>query len=73
MSYLKLAYLAEFAIAFNLAFGEWKHERLALELEKRFESLDKNCEGPLAEFLLSIDEKTVQKKQSEFSEERLRW
>lgn len=73
MSYLKLAYLAEFAVVFNLAFGEWKYKGLALEMGDLFESLDKNCEGPLANFFSSIDEETVQKKRSEFSTESLTW
>lgn len=73
MSYLNLAYLAEFAVAFNLAFGEWKHEKIAKEMEGRFESLDKNCEGLFSEFLKSIDEKNVQNHQSEFSKSRLTW
>lgn len=73
MSYLNLAYLAEFAVAFNLAFGEWKHEKIAQEMEGRLESLDKDCEGPLVEFLESINEKNVQNHQSEFSKQRLTW
>ncbi len=66
MSYLKLAYLAEFAVAFNLAFGEWKHAEIAKEMDKRFESLDKNCEGPLADFIKSLGDKILQRKESEY-------
>lgn len=74
MSYLNLAYLAEFAVAFNLAFGEWKHEQIAKEMQGRLESLDKDCdEGTLAKFLESINEKNVQNHQSEFSKQSLTW
>ncbi len=64
MSYLKLAYLAEFAVAFNLAFGEWKHEKIAEILKNKFDSLDNNCEGPLADIINDIDDKTLQGKKS---------
>ena len=74
MSYLNLAYLAEFAVAFNLAFGEWKHEQIAEKMQGRFKSMDRDCEEEaLADFLDSIDEKNVQNHQSEFSKQRLTW
>ena len=41
MSFLKLAYIAEFGIAFNLAFGEFKHDAVAKTLNESFASIDK--------------------------------
>lgn len=73
MSYLKLAYLAEFAVAFNLAFGEWKHEKIAKEMDIRFESLDKNCEVQLAELIKSLDDRTLRGERSEYLDHVRTW
>lgn len=41
ITFLKLAYIAEFGIAFNLAFGEFKHDTIAKTLNESFSSIDK--------------------------------
>lgn len=39
MDYLQLAYLAEFSAAYNLAFGEFKHDKQAHDLKVQFDEL----------------------------------
>lgn len=56
LSFIKLAYLAEFAVAFNMAFGEFKHEDTAKALRTSFESLDHNCEGAASELISEMQE-----------------
>jgi hypothetical protein len=47
MTYLKFAYLAEFAVAFNLAFGEFKQEKIAEKLDDKITNLDQKFDAPL--------------------------
>lgn len=53
MVYLKLAYLAEFAVAFNLAIGEFKLEEISKQLDAKFSNLDLGCDIGLAEITSS--------------------
>lgn len=43
--YLQLAYLAEFAAAYNLAFGEFKHDKQASDLSRKFKILTQFTSG----------------------------
>jgi hypothetical protein len=60
MVYLKLAYLAEFAVVFNLAFGEFKQERIAKELEDRFTKLDLECDTSLSDLAFAAKSSQIE-------------
>lgn len=73
MIYLKFAYLAEFAVAFNLAFGEFKQERIAEELDKRITNLDQKFDSPLNAIARDASEKTIKARKSVYADTKPNW
>lgn len=73
MGYLKLVYLAEVAVVFNMAFGEWKHEKVAAALKKQFDSLDYNCDGKLLPVIAKVQSPEVDEPNEAEIVRRLRW
>lgn len=59
MVYLKLAYLAELAVAFNLAFGEFKQEKISTELDERFNELNLGHGSALSQLTFSAGSKQI--------------
>ncbi|MFZ2269439.1 MAG: hypothetical protein WAV95_17840 [Azonexus sp.] len=51
MALIKLAYLAEFAVAFNMAFGEFKHEKTAEAVGNSFVKIDYDFETSLKDII----------------------
>ncbi|MBI5921929.1 MAG: hypothetical protein HY847_09765 [Betaproteobacteria bacterium] len=70
---MKLAYMAEFAVAFNLAFGEFKYDKTAAFLDAQFESLDRNCTGPAAQLINIVEPETVAANTNSMIQQAPKW
>lgn len=73
MTYLKFAYLAEFAVAFNLAFGEFKQEKIAEVLDKKISDLDQKFDAPLNTLAKNASKKALEEGLSDFVEVKRSW
>lgn len=73
MIYLKFAYLAEFAVAFNLAFGEFKQEEIAKDLDERIKKLDKEYEVPLDQIAKAASPAAIASRQTDYADTKPTW
>lgn len=73
MIYLKFAYLAEFAVAFNLAFGEFKQEKIAKELDEKIKKLDNEYEVPLNQIADAASPAAIAGKQTRYADAKPTW
>lgn len=73
MIYLKFAYLAEFAVAFNLAFGEFKQEEIAKDLDERIKKLDTEYEVPLNQIANAASPAAISNMQTDYADTKPTW